>query len=264
MGRIRRTKGGSSPFGVYVPGPRALEGTDPLNKKLAAALSGGAVLVLALSGCSDDEGDKVGDWAKTFCDQAKPQIQKRADAHQIIISTAADSKPAEIQAADSKAFQDIANADRALAKAVGAAGAPPVENGEKVQQDAIKELNSTALAYEGLKKQVDALDPTNQQKFADGLQGVADGLTKIEKMDQNALSKLEEGELGQAMAKQPGCQKPTAAVPPKTSASPNSGSTADPGSTSDSDSDSDSGSSGSTKKPSAKPTKKSTAGKSEE
>ncbi|MFD9608749.1 small secreted protein [Streptomyces sp. NPDC004288] len=228
-----------------------------MNKKLAAALSGGAVLVLALSGCSDDEGDKVGDWAKTFCDQAKPQIQKRADAHQIIISTAADSKPAEIQAADSKAFQDIANADRALAKAVEGAGAPPVENGEKVQQDAIKELNATALAYEGLKKQVDALDPTNQQKFADGLQGVADGLTKIEKMDQNALSKLEEGELGQAMAKQPGCQKPTASVPPKASGSPQPGSTSD----SDADTGSDSGSSDPSKKPSAKPTKSSAAPK---
>ncbi|MFF7440844.1 small secreted protein [Streptomyces sp. NPDC008122] len=218
-----------------------------MNKKLAAALSGGAVLVLALSGCSSDEGDKVGDWAKTFCDQAKPQIQKRADAHQIIISTAADSKPAEIKAADSQAFQDIANADRALAKAVEAAGAPPVQNGETVQQDAIKELNATALAYEGLKKQVDALDATNQQKFADGLQGVADGLTKIEKMDQNALSKLEEGELGQAMAKQPGCQKPTASVPPKTSASPNAGGT------------SDSGSSTPAKTPSATPSKKATA-----
>ncbi|MFJ2783256.1 MULTISPECIES: small secreted protein [unclassified Streptomyces] len=199
-----------------------------MNKKLAAALSGGAVLVLALSGCSDDEGDKVGDWAKTFCDQAKPQIQKRADAHQIIISTAADSKPAEIQAADSKAFQDIADADRALAKAVESAGAPPVENGEKVKQDAIKELNATAAAYEGLKKQVDALDPSNQQKFADGLQGVADGLTKIEKMDQAALSKLEEGELGQAMAKQPGCQKPKASVPNGTgSAPPKAGGTAE-------------------------------------
>ncbi|MGW4705065.1 small secreted protein [Streptomyces sp. NPDC004285] len=243
-----------------------------MNKKLAAALSGGAVLVLALSGCSDDEGDKVGDWAKTFCDQAKPQIQKRADAHQIIISTAADSKPAEIQAADSKAFQDIANADRALAKAVEAAGAPPVENGEKVQQDAIKELNATAVAYEGLKKQVDALDPTNQQKFADGLQGVADGLTKIEKMDQNALSKLEEGELGQAMAKQPGCQKPTASVPPKTSGSPQPGSASDSGSTdgstagsgSGADADSGSGSSDPSKKPSAKATKTSTVAKTEE
>ncbi|MFF5919143.1 small secreted protein [Streptomyces flavochromogenes] len=221
-----------------------------MNKKLAAALSGGAVLVLALSGCSDDEGNKVDDWAKTFCDQAKPQIQKRADAHQIIISTAADSKPADIQAADSKAFQDIADADRALAKAVESAGAPPVENGEKVQQDAIKELNATAVAYEGLKKQVDALDPTNQQKFADGLQGVADGLTKIEKMDQNALSKLEEGELGQAMAKQPGCQKPTASTPPKTSGSesPNPGSTA----------------SGSSDKASTKPAKPTSSAKTEE
>ncbi|WP_405872282.1 small secreted protein [Streptomyces zaomyceticus] len=233
-----------------------------MNKKLAAALSGGAVLVLALSGCSDDEGDKVNDWAKTFCDQAKPQIQKRADAHQIIISTAADSKPAEIQAADSKAFQDIADADRALAKAVESAGAPPVENGEKVQQDAIKELNATAVAYEGLKKQVDALDPTNQQKFADGLQSVADGLTKIEKMDQNALSKLEEGELGQAMAKQPGCQKPTASTPPKASgsAAPNPGSTSD--SSGEGSDPSDSGSEP-TGKASTKPSKKATAAKSE-
>ncbi|MFC8795031.1 small secreted protein [Streptomyces cinereoruber] len=202
-----------------------------MNKKLAAALSGGAVLVLALSGCSGEEGNKVDDWAKTFCDQAKPQIQKRADAHQIIISTAADSKPAEIQAADSKAFQDIADADRALAKAVESAGAPPVENGEKIKQDAVKELNETAVAYEGLKKQVDALDPSNQQKFADGLQNVANGLTKIEKMDQQALAKLEEGDLGKAMAKQPGCQKPTVSTPPKPSgsASPGAGSTADAG-----------------------------------
>ena len=33
-----------------------MEGTNPVNKKLAAALSGGAVLVLALSGCSSDDG----------------------------------------------------------------------------------------------------------------------------------------------------------------------------------------------------------------
>ncbi|MFB7942752.1 small secreted protein [Streptomyces sp. NPDC056049] len=198
-----------------------------MNKKLAAALSGGAVLVLVLSGCSDD-GDKVNDWAKSFCDQAKPQIQKRADAHQIIISTAADSRPAEIQAADSKAFKDIADADRALAKAVETAGVPPVENGEQTQKDVIAELNATAVAYDALKKQVDALDPSNQQKFAEGLKDVADGLTKIEKMDQNALATLENGELGQAMAKQPGCQKPTPSVPPTGSASPKPGSTATP------------------------------------
>ncbi|MEU9701177.1 small secreted protein [Streptomyces sp. NPDC047981] len=201
-----------------------------MNKKLAVALSGAAVLALTLSGCSDD-GDKVNDWAKTVCDQAKPQIQKRADAQQLIISTAADGKPADIQAADSKAFQDIANADRALAKAIEGAGAPPVDNGEKLQQDAVKELNSTAVAYEALKKQVDALDPSNQQKFADGLQDVADGLKKIEKMDQDALAKLQSGELGTAMAKQPGCQKATpspAGSSPKAGSTPSGGASAKP------------------------------------
>ncbi|GGQ28365.1 small secreted protein [Streptomyces roseolilacinus] len=194
-----------------------------MNKKLAAALSGGAVLVLALSGCSSDEvdeGQKVDAWAKTFCDQAKPQIQKRADAQQTIISTAADGKPADVQAADSKAFQDIADTDKALAKAVESAGVPPVENGEKLRQDAIKELNATATAYEGLRKQVDALDPKDQQKFADGLQGVADGLKRIEKMDQDALAKIQSGELGKAMAKQPGCQKTRASVAPTATSGP--------------------------------------------
>ncbi|EDY63753.2 LOW QUALITY PROTEIN: conserved hypothetical protein, partial [Streptomyces pristinaespiralis ATCC 25486] len=153
-----------------------MEGTNPVNKKLAAALSGGAVLVLALSGCGDDSEEKVNAWAKDVCDQAQPQIKKRADAQQAIISTAADGKPADIQAADSKAFADIAAADKALAKAVRDAGVPPVDNGEKLQQDAVKELDATAAAYLDLKKKVDELDPKNQQKFADGLQTVADGL----------------------------------------------------------------------------------------
>ncbi|OII62556.1 small secreted protein [Streptomyces sp. CC53] len=190
-----------------------------MNKKLAAALSGGAVLVLVLSGCSDDGDDGKADaWAKTFCDQAKPQFQKRADAQQAIISTHADSKPAEVQAADSKAFQDIADTEKALAKAVQSAGVPPIENGEQLQKDAIKELGATATAYEGLRKQVDALDPKNQQAFADGLQDVAAGLKKIEKMDQDALAKLQSGELRDAMARQPGCQKATPSAVPSASA----------------------------------------------
>lgn len=206
---------------MYVPGPRALEGIDPVKvkKKLATALSGSALLVLALSGCTGDDSDaKVNAWAKTVCDQAQPQIQKRADAQQAIISTAADGKPADIQAADSKAFQDIAAANKALAAAVQEAGTPPVENGEKLQQDAVKELNATSVAYLDLKKKVDALDPKDQQEFADGLQDVADGLAKIEKMDQDSLAKLQSGQLGQAMAKEPGCQK----VKPSSTANPGS------------------------------------------
>ncbi|MEU3046509.1 small secreted protein [Streptomyces sp. NPDC006984] len=192
-----------------------------MNKKLAAALSGTAVLVLVLSGCGDDSEEKVNDWAKKVCDAAEPQIQKRADAQQAIISTAADGEPADIQAADSKAFADIAAADNALAKAVRDAGVPPVENGEQLQNDAVKELEATAAEYLKLKDQIDGLNPDDQQKFADGLQGVADGLKKIETMDQEALNKLQSGELGAAMAKQPGCQRDEAS-------SPASGSSASP------------------------------------
>ncbi|WP_267244149.1 small secreted protein [Streptomyces sp. PR69] len=178
-----------------------------MNKKLAAALSSGAVLVLALSGCGDDDGDeKVNAWAKTFCDQAQPQFEKHSAAHQKIISTAADGQPADIKKADSEAFQDIAEADQALADAISEAGVPPVENGEQLQQDSIRELEAASKAYQDLKKQVDALDASNQQQFADGLQDVAEGLGKIENMDQDALEKLRSGELGTAMAKQPGCQ----------------------------------------------------------
>ncbi|MEV4331474.1 small secreted protein [Streptomyces sp. NPDC049597] len=192
-----------------------------MNKKLAAALSGGAVLVLALSGCGDDSEEKVNNWAKKVCDQAQPQIQKRADAQQAIISTAADGKPADIQAADSKAFADIAAADKALAKAVRDAGVPPVENGEKLRTDAVNELEATAKEYLALKQKVDALDAKDQQKFADGLQEVADGLKKIERMDQQALARLQAGELGRAMAKQPGCQRAKTSSPaPGASASP--------------------------------------------
>ncbi|MGW0775214.1 small secreted protein [Streptomyces sp. NPDC002835] len=194
-----------------------------MNKKLAAALSSGAVLVLTLSGCGDDSEEKVNAWAKEVCDQAQPQIKKRADAQQAIISTAADGKPADIQAADSKAFADIAAADKALAKGINDAGAPPVENGAKLQQDAVKELEATAGAYLDLKKKVDELDPKDQQKFADGLQTVADGLKKIERMDQAALEKLQAGELGKAMAKQPGCQRAKTSSPASgASASPDS------------------------------------------
>ncbi|MCQ6552463.1 small secreted protein [Streptomyces sp. C10-9-1] len=192
-----------------------------MNKRLAAVLSGTAVLVLVLSGCGDDSEEKVNDWAKKVCDAAEPQIQKRADAQQAIISTAADGEPADIQAADSKAFADIAAADNALAKAVRDAGVPPVENGEQLQNDAVKELEATAAEYLKLKDQIDGLNPDDQQKFADGLQGVADGLKKIETMDQEALNKLQSGELGAAMAKQPGCQRADAS-------SPASGSSASP------------------------------------
>ncbi|WP_461058520.1 small secreted protein [Streptomyces pseudoechinosporeus] len=185
-----------------------MEGTNPVNKKLAAALSGGAVLVLALSGCGgDDSSDKLNSWAKQVCDEVQPQAKKIEAANTSIQKQTSDnSTPADVQRTDSQAFQDMSDAYKAIGAAVNKAGAPEVEDGEKKKADAVKELNGISTSYADLKKQVDALDTKDQGKFADGLKDIATELDKLGQSGNVALNKLQEGEVGQAMAKQESCK----------------------------------------------------------
>ncbi|MER6673846.1 small secreted protein [Streptomyces sp. NPDC000983] len=189
-------------------GREPCEGTKPVNKKLAAALSGGAVLVLALSGCSSDDGDdKLDAWAKQVCDSVKPQAKKIEAANAAIQKETSDnSTPEAVQKTDSQAFQDMSDAYKAIGTAVNKAGAPDVENGAKKQQDAVKELNGISASYASLKKQVDDLDTKDQAKFAEGLKDIATELNKLSTSGSNALKALEEGEVGKAMANQASCQ----------------------------------------------------------
>jgi hypothetical protein len=189
-----------------------MEGTNPVNKKLAAALSGGAVLVLALSGCSsDDSSEKLNSWAKEVCDAVRPQAKKIEDANGAIQKQTSDnSTPEDVQTTDSKAFQDMSDAYKAIGAAVDKAGAPEVDDGEKKQANAVKELNGISSSYAGLKKQVDDLDTKDQAKFADGLKGIATQLDKLSQSGNDALSKLEEGDVGKAMTKQESCQRASA------------------------------------------------------
>ncbi|MFF2504018.1 small secreted protein [Streptomyces sp. NPDC058067] len=189
-----------------------MEGTNPVNKKLAAALSGGAVLVLALSGCSSNNGnEKLNSWAKSVCDSVQPQAKKIEDANAAIQKETSDnSKPADVQSTDSKAFQDMSDAYKAIGAAVYKAGAPPVDGGDKKQKDAVKELNGISTSYASLKKQVDKLDTKDQAKFADGLKGIAGELDKLSQSGSDALKKLEEGDVGKAMSKQNSCKSASA------------------------------------------------------
>ncbi|WP_432054532.1 small secreted protein [Streptomyces sp. bgisy022] len=189
-----------------------MEGTNPVNKKLAAALSGGAVLVLALTGCGGDDGnEKLDAWAKEVCDAVQPQAKKIESANAAIQKETSDnSTPEEVQKTDSKAFQDMSDAYKAIGSAVNKAGAPDVENGEKKQRDAVKELNGISTSYADLKKQVDGLDTDDQAKFADGLKDIATELDKLSKSGNDALRTLEEGEVGEAMSRQPSCKTATA------------------------------------------------------
>ncbi|MFS8199036.1 small secreted protein (plasmid) [Streptomyces sp. CWNU-52B] len=185
-----------------------MEGTNPVNKKLAAALSGGAVLVLALSGCGgDDSSDKLNSWAKDVCDAVQPQARKISAANTAIQKQTSDnSTPADVQKTDSQAFQDMSDAYKAIGGAVDKAGAPDVDDGEKKQKDAVKELNTISSSYGDLKKQVDDLDTKDQAKFADGLKGIATQLDKLSQSGNDALAKLEEGDVGKAMAEQESCK----------------------------------------------------------
>ncbi|MEV6652709.1 small secreted protein [Streptomyces sp. NPDC051219] len=185
-----------------------------MNKKLAAALSGGAVLVLALSGCSDDSDDKVNAWAKKVCDQVQPQVKKIEEANTAIQKETTDQSKADVvQKTDSAAFQSMSEAYKAMGAAVKSAGAPPVEDGEKTQQEAVKELDGISAAYANLKKQVDTLNTKDQAKFADGLKGIAAELDKLSKSGNQALTKLQSGEVGKAMKKQQSCQRSAAPSP---------------------------------------------------
>jgi hypothetical protein len=189
-----------------------LEGTDPVKMKLAATLAGGAAVMLALSGCGDDANSKANDWAKQVCDKVQPQLKKIGDANASIQKATSDnSKPADVQKTDSVAFENIAAAYKALGSAVSTVGAPPVDGGAKTQQAAVQELNATAGSYAQLKTKVDALDTGDQAKFADGLNDVSTQLGRLGGGDQ-ALRKLQSGDVATAMAKQPGCRKASTAA----------------------------------------------------
>ncbi len=182
-----------------------------MNKKLVAALSGGAALVLALTGCGggDDSGKKLDAWAKTACDQMQPQVKKITDANASIASVLNEEDSKKIQQTDSVAFQANVDAYKALAASVDSAGPPPVKDGETSQKNAVKALNDLSLAYGGLKKRIDGLDTGDKSKFADGLKGIAVDMGKLKDQSSDALKKLQSGDVGKAMAKQPSCQATT-------------------------------------------------------
>ncbi|MDO0912975.1 small secreted protein [Streptomyces sp. DT2A-34] len=184
-----------------------------MNKKLAAALSGGAVLVLALTGCTSDEGNPELDaWAKQVCDAVPAQNAKISAAYVAITKAAKDttSTPKELQQADAKAFQDLAEGYKARADLISNAGAPPgVENGAKIQQDVVKKLTALSAAYADLKKQVDGLNTKDQAKFASGLKDVSAEMKQVETQRKSAiqaLKKLESGDIKKALTSQEGCK----------------------------------------------------------
>jgi hypothetical protein len=193
-----------------------MEGTDPVNKKLVAALSGGVALLMALSGCSGVDG-AVEDYAKKVCEEIPPQSQKRDSSNQVIRDAASDSSPEDVKEADSAAFQQISEAYAAMSDSLKQAGPPPVDKGKEIHREAVAKLAATSAAYADLKASVDGLNTDDRAEFAEGLNGVVEQLHEVNGIEEGALRKLrklQSGEVGAAMAKQPGCRRPGASSSP--------------------------------------------------
>jgi hypothetical protein len=191
-----------------------------VTNKFTAALTGAALVLTlgSLSACSDDSNKELDSWAKTVCDQAAAQVTKITDANTAITKVDSAGKPLDVRRADSAAFAQIAAAYAALSGIVNQAGDPPVDKGAALKKGAVSDLTKLSVSYAALQKQVDALNIADQAKFAAGLKTVSESLAKVSKSGEQALDTLRQGELGTAMAKQPGCQQ-GGTVSPSASAS---------------------------------------------
>ena len=180
-----------------------------LNHRLGTALSCAVALLAlsSLSACSsDDTGKKLDAWAKGVCDQAAAQLQKINDANIALSKVNSGGKPADVQAADSASFQQSSDAYKALAGIFSQAGAAPGDKGDEFQQKAVTNFTTLSSQYASLKKQVDGLDTSNQNKFAEGVAGLSDSFKQVVTDGEKALSAVRQGKQGEALAKQPGCQ----------------------------------------------------------
>ncbi|TDU76858.1 small secreted protein [Streptomyces sp. KS 21] len=188
-----------------------------MNKKFAAAVSGGAVLMLVLSGCGGDETDDKADaWAKKVCDKWQPELKKIETAGTDIKRVATqNSEPAEVKTTDSAAFGTMSESYKAMGAALQGAGVPPVKDGETTQASAVKSFEEASKGYADLKAKMDGLDPQDKTKFAAGLKEVAGGLEAASKGGKDALNTLKAGGLDNAMNSQKGCQVAAASPPPK-------------------------------------------------
>jgi hypothetical protein len=188
-----------------------------------AALTFALSLSLALSACSgggDDGGEETEAWAQRVCGDMRPQVERIQSANAAITEASeGDESPKEVQEADSAAFADVSDAYAALAQTVERAGDPPAENGPRLRRDAVAELNDISDAYGELQETIDGLDTSDRAAFAEGLAGIAERLSELGQSGDDALSQLQEGELGEAMAQQRGCQSLSASGEPSGGAS---------------------------------------------
>ncbi|MFD7642427.1 small secreted protein [Kitasatospora sp. NPDC059795] len=186
----------------------------------------GALLALAAVGCSADDSAKLDGWAKNVCDAARDPISQSRAALADTGNVKEGESPVDLQKRLSTDLAALATTNQQLADAVQKAGVPKIDNGEKVQQDAVNELKQVAQGFLDAQKKLDGLTNADQAKFADGLRSVGDQVQRLSQVSTGALATLQSGPLGDAIKKQPGCKAAAPGAPaaePSGSANPSTG-----------------------------------------
>ncbi len=197
----------------------------PVKKRLVTVPALGVLFALAAVGCSaDDSSAKLDGWAKSVCDAAKDPVAQSRTALADTANVKDGEAPVDLQKRLSADLASLATTNQQLADAVQKAGAPKIDNGAKVQQDAVNELKQVAQGYLDAQKKLDGLASADQAKFADGLRSVGDQVQQLSQVSTSALAALQSGGLGEAMKKQPGCKAGTAGTG-AASAGPSAGAT---------------------------------------
>jgi hypothetical protein len=178
-------------------------------------LAAPAVLVACTAtACGSGNGPAVDAWAKTVCAGMQGPVQQASTALADTGAVRTGEKPKDLQSRLAADFGTLATANTQIAQAVQKAGVPKVDNGAQTQADALSELDQAAGGYTKVQQAVQGLAVTDQAKFAAGLKGVGDQVQRLAELSTSALQKLQTGDLGTALAKQPGCKSVPAATAP--------------------------------------------------
>ncbi|MCX5212054.1 small secreted protein [Kitasatospora sp. NBC_00240] len=189
-----------------------------MNKRLLAVPALGALLAFGAVGCGGDDSAQLNAWATTVCDSAKDPIAQAQAALADTAQVKEGEVPADLQKRLSDDVARLARTNQQIAEAIDKAGAPKVDNGGGLQKDAVDELNKAAQGYLEVQKKLDGLPNADQAKFADGLRSVGDQVQQLATLSTQAQNKLQSGDLGAAMARQPGCKPGAPAAAPSAAA----------------------------------------------
>jgi hypothetical protein len=199
-------------------------------KKWLRLVAPAALVALGATACGNGDQAAVDAWANSVCQGMRSPVQQANTARADTGAVKTGESPKALQARLVADFGALATANTQIAQAVQKAGAPKVSNGAQIQADALSELDRAAGGYTGVRKSVQGLAVTDQAKFAAGLQGVGDQVQRLAELSTSALQKLQTGDLGKALAKQPGCRSEsvtgTADTPAQPTATPSATSTA--------------------------------------